>query len=534
MKSLLSLLFLTVTVVGGNLQPFGKRNIPLPPPEEGDFSPAHARAAITNLTGTAFFDQLLDHNDPSKGTFKQQYWWNATTWAGSGSPVVFFTPGEIAAAPYTGYLTNRTITGVFAQELKGAVVMLEHRYYGSSSPYESLTVENLQLLTVDQALKDNLYFAKNVKFAFDTNHSSNAQNAPWVFSGGSYSGVLAAFTESIYPGTFWAYHASSAPVEAIHDFWQYFVPVQAGMPKNCSKDVTLVIDHVDSVLKKGTPAEKLALKELFGLTSVEHDGDFGNALQSGPWGWQSTGPTTGYSAFYQFCDSVENVTAGAAVIPNENGVGLATALEGYANWIRPADNGKDVCTYYGYEEYDFGCYNSYDPKNVFYTDISVDNVANRQWMWILCNEPFGFWQDGAPRSRDTIVSRFVSDEFWQRQCDLYFPTEKGIYTYRSKLDPNENVHKVNKWSKGWRLEDTTRLIWTNGEYDPWVTASISSKFRPGGPLASTPQHPVNFIPKGIHCNDLIIRNAVADPGTQKAVDIEVKQIVDWVAEYYQK
>jgi len=38
--------------------------------------------------------------------------------------------------------------------------------------------------------------------------------------------------------------------------------------------VTLVINHVDEVLKKGTAAEKLALKKLFGLEKVEHDADF--------------------------------------------------------------------------------------------------------------------------------------------------------------------------------------------------------------------------------------------------------------------
>jgi hypothetical protein len=47
------------------------------------------------------------------------------------------------------------------------------------------------------------------------------------------------------------------------------------MPQNCSKDVSLVIEYVDSVLKKGTPAEKYALKAKFGYEKVEHDGDFG-------------------------------------------------------------------------------------------------------------------------------------------------------------------------------------------------------------------------------------------------------------------
>jgi hypothetical protein len=39
--------------------------------------------------------------------------------------IVFFTPGEIAAAGYGAYLTNVTLTGLLAQELNGAVVMIE-------------------------------------------------------------------------------------------------------------------------------------------------------------------------------------------------------------------------------------------------------------------------------------------------------------------------------------------------------------------------------------------------------------------------
>jgi hypothetical protein len=38
-----------------------------------------------------------------------------------------FTPGEIAAANYGGYLTNATVVGLYAQEIKGAVVMVERK-----------------------------------------------------------------------------------------------------------------------------------------------------------------------------------------------------------------------------------------------------------------------------------------------------------------------------------------------------------------------------------------------------------------------
>lgn len=46
------------------------------------------------------------------------------------------------------------------------------------------------------------------------------------------------------------------------------------MPANCSKDVSLVIDYIDTVLTTGTEANKTALKSKFGLEGIEHDDDF--------------------------------------------------------------------------------------------------------------------------------------------------------------------------------------------------------------------------------------------------------------------
>lgn len=89
-------------------------------------------------------------------------------------------------------------------------------------------------------------------------------------------------------------------------------------------------------------------------------------------------------------------------------------------------------------------------------------------------------------------------------------------------------------TQGWRLEDTERLIWTNGEFDPWRTASMSSEFRPGGPLPSTEQHPLQIIPGGFHCSDLILKNGKVNAGVQQVIDNEVKQIVEWVGEFYEQ
>lgn len=59
----------------------------LPPLEDADVLAADVAAAPVNTTGSGFFTQLLDHDNPSKGTFQQKFWWNSEFWAGPGSPV---------------------------------------------------------------------------------------------------------------------------------------------------------------------------------------------------------------------------------------------------------------------------------------------------------------------------------------------------------------------------------------------------------------------------------------------------------------
>lgn len=56
--------------------------------------------------------------------------------------------------------------------------------------------------------------------------------------------------------------------------WQYFYPIQQGMPKNCSADISRVIDHLDSVLTFGSKSEVHKLKAQFGLEGVQHNDDF--------------------------------------------------------------------------------------------------------------------------------------------------------------------------------------------------------------------------------------------------------------------
>lgn len=131
----------------------------------------------------------------------------------------------------------------------------------------------------------------------------------------------------------------------------------------------------------------------------------------------------------------------------------------------------------------------------------------------------------------SIVSRLINSHYWERQCALFFPTEDG-YTYGEAK--GKDVQNVNAYTGGWYHTDTERLIWTNGQWDPWKDATVSSDFRPGGPLQSTPKAPVQVIPGGIHCSDLIAGNGVVNAGVQKVIDTEVAVIKGWVDDFYKK
>lgn len=49
---------------------------------------------------------------------------------------------------------------------------------------------------------------------------------------------------------------------------------------------------------------------------------------------------------------------------------------------------------YGYEDpLSIECYDTYNPNNKLFTDRTVGNAIDRQWQWMLCNEPFGWWQE---------------------------------------------------------------------------------------------------------------------------------------------
>jgi hypothetical protein len=72
----------------------------------------------------------------------------------------------------------------------------------------------------------------------------------------------------------------------------------------------------------------------------------------------------------------------------------------------------------------------------------------------------------------------------------------------------------------------------NREFDPWRAASVSSVFRPGGPMRSSREAPVYLIRGAHHCTDLNTRNGEVNEDVRRAQLRGIAQMVEWVGDFY--
>jgi hypothetical protein len=114
------------------------------------------------------------------------------------------------------------------------LILWEHRYYGQSLPPQNSNAQGTlddvanyyQYLTFEQALEDVVVFAKTFSLPSQPNTDFRPNKLPWIFVGGSYPGVRAAWMRLRNPEVIYASLSSSAPVELQEDFWQYWVAVE--------------------------------------------------------------------------------------------------------------------------------------------------------------------------------------------------------------------------------------------------------------------------------------------------------------------
>lgn len=131
----------------------------------------------------------------------------------AGGPIFIFIGGEWEITP--GYVSAGLMFEM-AKELNGTMYYTEHRYYGKSHPTSDTSTENLKHLTIEQALADLAFFIESVKASSDGLKDSGV-----IVVGASYSATMATWVRLKYPHLITGAWASSAPLLAKIDFFEY-------------------------------------------------------------------------------------------------------------------------------------------------------------------------------------------------------------------------------------------------------------------------------------------------------------------------
>ena len=144
------------------------------------------------------FENYIDHfNMLDSRTYKQRYWKSDQYWDGKG-PIFLYICGEYrCTVPDT-----RLYPFMVGSQYNAQFMVLEHRYYGDSQPFDDWALDNMVYLSSEQGMADLARFIG----------SMNPNNVEVVVVGGSYPGALSAWFRSRYPHLTVASWASSAVV----------------------------------------------------------------------------------------------------------------------------------------------------------------------------------------------------------------------------------------------------------------------------------------------------------------------------------
>nr|GAT54219.1 predicted protein [Mycena chlorophos] len=482
-----------------------KPKIPLPPAVARS-GPVVSRngTVLPPLNQTFTFQQLKDHTNPSLGTFTQRFWTTSEFYE-EGGPIILFTPGETNAEEFTGYLTNETINGQIAQQENGATIVLEHRFYGLSNPLPDLSVESLRLHTIQQAIDDLEYFANNVVLPMPNGGKLKPDTTPWILIGGSYSGALTSWTLVNKPGLFAAGYASSAVVEAILTFWEYFEPERLFMPANCSADVEAVIAHIDEVFMGSDEKAIQEIKTAFGMGDVTHLDDVASALQSNLFDWRV------------FLLSIEATAAHSPFTGNHY---YFPATEGCSLIFAMRLKSKTVSTRLRKDGASLTHCPLGSPSGPLRTLLCFAAMMMPRF-WTVCNF-VGYLQVAAPVGNPTLVSRVVQDAYELRQCEMMFEAAFSS-------PPTPATAEIDRLYAGWNVT-VDNLFFANGQRDPWRYSTVSA---PGVELVSTQSQPIEVGP-GFHCSDLLTIEGTVNDGVLAVQTEGLAAMKRWIAAWKPK
>ena len=162
---------------------------------------------------TRLVNLRLDHFNPlDRRTFDARYFHNGEHWVPGGVIFIFVGSGFEIQDEFL----LRGAMFELAVDTNSHLFSLEHRYYGDSRPTEDTSTENLQWLSVHQALADIAQFVRFIRENY-----YGATNSRVILWGRGYGGALAVWARQKYPNAVDAVWASSAPINAVLNYPQF-------------------------------------------------------------------------------------------------------------------------------------------------------------------------------------------------------------------------------------------------------------------------------------------------------------------------
>ncbi|XP_076764342.1 putative serine protease K12H4.7 [Xylocopa sonorina] len=415
-----------------------------------------AQANTENIT-EGWIQLPVDHFDSRDNrTWSMRYYENSGFFERDG-PILIMIGGEWEISK--GFLQSGLMYGL-ASAYNATMYYTEHRYYGKSKPTTDVSSENLQYLSVDQALADLAYFIETKK------KENGLWNSTVIVFGGSYAGSVATWARLKYPHLIQGALASSAPLLAKADFYEYYEVVTESLRKHsekCVDEVKTAFDAVEELLTEKEGPEKL--KEYFNLCDVP------NADSPNDVAHLMNLLAEEFAGIVQY-DKVENGrTKIAACCENMTAAYLGNPIQRLARLV----SRKDKCLKNNYEKF-----------IRLYTNETWEAQPDimRQWFYQTCTE-YGYYQ--TTNSTKSIFGSLFTLRYFTDICRDFY----GDYYDEEFL--NNRIKRTNIMYGGLR-PDLRNVIFTNGDVDPWHALSILEDLNASSPAI--------LIKGSSHCRDL--------------------------------
>lgn len=422
------------------------------------------------------FAQRVDHFDAlNNASWPQRYFANETFWAaGDRSAVFLCVGGEGPALEPSVVVTGGSHCAdavVLAARTGALLLALEHRFYGESVPAPDVSTASLRLLSSRQALADVASFLGYASQRFGFTPSTRV-----IAFGGSYPGMVAAWSRLRFPHLIHAAVASSAPVAPALNFAGYNDAVGAALENPrvggdaaCGAATRAAFAALGDALR--TPEGRRSLEQAFPICAPEAAGGVTLAVSPGGAGpldddVAAAGLTEDLSYFFPAQSNDPACREPACNIQRVCGVMRAdSGNNGGVNATSPPLERLAALAAAAVPAGDCLAEGSAAVRAQL-TDTSLAGGGARVWLWQTCVE-FGFFQTCDPDSRCPFTS-----SPWLNSLDSQLDACRIAFGDVAAQGAAAAV-ATTAAEFGALTPGSSRVMYVNAEIDPWYAASIA-------------------------------------------------------------